>query len=203
QGTWLNLANGVSETYGYSSDRLQVTSQTALKGASTLLSLTYGYAASAGQSGATSTAGNSGQLMTISGTVNSQSRGQGFTYDNVGRLLTASGWNTSTNRRFAYDPWGNRTGLGAATTGGTRLQNIPIATTGSVANNRIAGVNSVSYSYDASGNLTNDGAHSYQYNGEGNLTSVDSGGGATNVYDANHWRLKKTAGGLTTHYVWE
>jgi YD repeat-containing protein len=62
QVTSVNLANGVNETYGYSADRLQLTSQTAAKGANTLMSLTYNYAASAGASGALTTAGNSGQL---------------------------------------------------------------------------------------------------------------------------------------------
>jgi hypothetical protein len=45
----LSLGNGVNESYGYSNDRLQMTSQTATKG-STLMSLNYSYAASAGAS---------------------------------------------------------------------------------------------------------------------------------------------------------
>ncbi len=31
------------------------------------------------------------------------------------------------------------------------------------------------YSYDAAGNLVNDGAHSYQYDAEGNVLQVDGG----------------------------
>jgi RHS repeat-associated protein len=77
-----------------------------------------------------------------------------------------------------------------------------IATTASVANNRLASVNAVSYSYDASGNLTNDGTHTYQYDGQGRQVSVDSGAAATSVYDANNWRVKKVAGGVTVHCVW-
>jgi RHS repeat-associated protein len=202
QVTGVNLANGVNETYGYSADRLQLTSQTAVKGANTLMSLTYNYAASAGASGTLTTAGNSGQLMSIGGTINSQSRSQSFTYDNVGRLLTATGWSVW-NRRFAYDRWGNRTGMWDAVTGGNQLQNIAIALTGGVANNRIANVNGVSYTYDASGNCTWDGAHSYAYDGEGRQANVDSGVTASSAYDSNNWRVKKVAGGLTTHYVWE
>ena len=155
QVTSVALANGVNETYGYSADRLQLTSQTATKGA-TLMSLTYSYAASAGASGLGTTAGNGGQLMIISGTVNSASRNQTFTYDTLSRLATASGWSTW-GRRYSYDRWGNRTGMWDAVTGGNQLQNIAIATTGSVANNRIANVNGVTYSYDVSGNCINDG----------------------------------------------
>lgn len=201
QVTSVALANGVNETYGYNADRLQLTSQTATKG-STLMSLTYGYAASGGASGVGTTVGNSGQIVSISGTINSQSRSQAFTYDNVGRLLTATGWSTW-NRRFAYDRYGNRTGMWDALTGGNQLQNIAIATTGGVANNRISNINGVTYSYDASGNCIWDGAHTYAYDGGGRQANVDSGSTSTSVYDASNWRVKKVAGGLTTHYVWE
>jgi RHS repeat-associated protein len=198
--TNFNLANGVNESYGYSADRRQLTSQTAVKG-STLMSLTYGYSATAGQMGASTTAGNTGQLVSISGTINGQSRSQAFTYDNVGRLLTASGW-SGWGRRYSYDRWGNRTGSWNAVSGGTQLQNIAIATTGSVANNRIANVNGVNYSYDASGNNTNDGGHTNSYDAEGRLVSVD-GGASTYAYDSSNWRVKKVSGGVTTHCVWE
>ena len=88
----LSLGNGVNESYGYSNDRLQMTSQTATKG-STLMSLNYSYAASAGASGVGTAAGNSGQLMSIAAgsTINGQLRPQGFTCDTVGRLATATG----------------------------------------------------------------------------------------------------------------
>ncbi len=76
QVTGITLGNGVVESYGYNAQRLQLTSQSATKGAATLLSLTYGYAASAGASGTSTTAGNSGQLMSITGTVNNQNRAQ-------------------------------------------------------------------------------------------------------------------------------
>jgi RHS Repeat. len=185
----LTLGNGVAESYGYSADRLQMTSQTATKGASTLLSLSYSYAAVAGASGVSTVAGNSGQLMSITGAVNSQTRNQGFTYDNVGRLATASGWSVW-GRRYGYDRFGNRTGMWDATSGGNQLQNIAIATTSSVPNNRIANVNGVSYTYDASGKVTADGGHSYTYDGEGRLATVDSGATATNVYDGENRRVK-------------
>jgi len=59
----LTLGNGVVESYGYDAQRLQMTSQTATLGATTLFSLTYGYQAQAGQLGVGTAAGNGGQLM--------------------------------------------------------------------------------------------------------------------------------------------
>jgi RHS repeat-associated protein len=142
-------------------------------------------------------------LMSMSGTINGQNRAQTFTYDNVGRLLTATGW-SAWQRRFAYDRWGNRTGMWDATTGGNQIQNIVIAPNGSsTKNNRIYSVNGVLYGYDAAGNCTYDGAHNYGYDGEGRLANVDSGATASYGYDANNWRVKKLSGGVTTHYVWE
>src|SRR5262249_9953325 len=103
-----NLGNGATENFGYSNDRLQLTSQTVTKGSNTLLSLSYGYEADAGKMGSGSTPGNSGQLISINGTINGQGRNQAFAYDNVGRLVTATGWGAWA-RRFDYDRYGNRT----------------------------------------------------------------------------------------------
>jgi YD repeat-containing protein len=108
QVTGLNLGNGVNETYGYSADRLQLTSQTATSFTGTLINLKYIYQTVAGDSGVGTTANNSGQLMMISGTIGPQSRTQRFTYDDLGRLATATGkglWGQS----YSYDRWGNRT----------------------------------------------------------------------------------------------
>ncbi len=58
------------------------------------MSLSYSYQASAGQNGAGTTAGNAGQLMTVSGTINGVSESASYTYDLVGRLVTS---NQSTN----------------------------------------------------------------------------------------------------------
>ncbi|MEN3333069.1 MAG: hypothetical protein V7641_2434, partial [Blastocatellia bacterium] len=93
QMTGTTLGNGVSESFGYDANRLQLTSQTATKsGGPTngLMNLTYGYNAAAGQMEAGTTAGNAGQLMSISGTINQTSESAAYTYDNVGRLVTSN-----------------------------------------------------------------------------------------------------------------
>jgi RHS repeat-associated protein len=60
-------------------------------------------------------------------------------------------------------------------------------------------VNSVSYSYDQAGNVTNDGALTYGYDAENRLVSVDGGATATYIYDDANRRLRKPG----IHYVWE
>jgi YD repeat-containing protein len=72
----VGASNAITETYGYSASRLQLTTQSAVNNSGTnLMSLTYGYQAAAGASGAGTAAGNSGQLMSISGTINGAGRG--------------------------------------------------------------------------------------------------------------------------------
>jgi len=88
----LALGNGVIEDYYYSSDRLQMTSQAASKGGNTLLSLSYGYQAAAGGSGVGTLSGNSGQMISVGGTVNSQAKDEAYGYDTLGRLVSRVGW---------------------------------------------------------------------------------------------------------------
>ena len=159
-----------------------------------------------GYSGTGTTAGNSGQLIQISGTIGPQSRTQTFTYDDLGRLATANGkglW----GRRFVYDRWGNRTSVYDATSGGNLIQSVTLqpqqGAPQGVPNNQIATVNGVSYSYDLSGNLTADGTHNYQYDAATRMVSVDSGSTTSSAYDSANRRVKKVAGGVTTHYIWE
>src|SRR5215208_1545629 len=111
--------------------------------------------------------------MSITGNVNGQNRNETFGYDDLGRLVTASGWNWQ--RRYGYDRWGNRTGVWDATSGGSQIQSITLQQPSGVTNNRVATVNGTGYIYDVACNLTSDGTHSYQYDGEGRLAKVDAG----------------------------
>ena len=67
-------------------------------------------------------------------------------------------------------------------------------------NNRLTTVpgTSLSISYDAAGNLINDGSQSYTYDATGQQTS---GGGVTQSYDGDRLRVKKVENNITTHYV--
>jgi RHS repeat-associated protein len=196
------LGNGATESFGYSNDRLQLTSQTVTKGGNTLLSLSYGYGASAGQMGSGSTPGDSGQIVSVSGAVNGQGRNQAFTYDNVGRLVAATGWGAWA-RRHDYDRYGNRTAVWDAAPGGNQLQNTVIGQSAGMKTNRIASVNGTAFSHDASGNVTWDGARTYTYDAENRIVSVSGPVSESYGYDAGNRRVKKEAGGMVTHYIRE
>src|SRR5438309_10878598 len=146
------------------------------------MNLTYSYAASSGQMGSGSTAGNAGQLMAINNnsTINGTTESAAYTYDNLGRLVTSNQTSngSSAQRRFAYDRWGNRTGVWDATSGGNQIQSITLQGSGGIPTNQIASVtagSTVNYTYDAAGNVTNDGVHSYGYDSENRIVSVDGG----------------------------
>jgi RHS repeat-associated protein len=68
---------------------------------------------------------------------------------------------------------------------------------GTTNNNRIDG-----WSYDAAGNVLNDGFHSYAYDAENRISSVDSGA-TTYTYDADGRRVSKTVGGALTNYIYD
>jgi RHS repeat-associated protein len=183
--TGFNYGNGVVATFGYSPDRLQLTSITDVKGASTLFSLSYAY----GAAGA-----NNGQIAGITDNVDN-GRTVNYTYDNLSRLNTAvtvgstnyAKWGLS----FTYDRYGNRTAQ--TVTSGTGPSN---SVTVSATTNRIT---TSGYSYDASGNMTNDGSNTLTYDGENRtITSSGSLGSGTYTYDGNGLRVKKVSGSTTT-----
>ncbi|HXF39109.1 MAG TPA: RHS repeat-associated core domain-containing protein [Blastocatellia bacterium] len=211
QLTGTTLGNAVTESYGYDTNRMQLTSQVATQsGGSTggLMNLTYSYQASAGQMGAGTTTGNAGQLMSVSGTIGGLTESAAYTYDDLGRLVTSNQTSngSTAQRRFAYDRWGNRTGMWDATSVGNQIQSIALQQSGGTPTNRIASVtagSTLNYTYDAAGNVTNDGVHNYGYDSENRVVSVDGGSTASYAFDNRNRRYKKTVGTTATHYVWE
>jgi uncharacterized protein RhaS with RHS repeats len=193
--TGLTLSNGVVETFWPDANRSQMVWQTATKGGNTLMSLTYSYEASAGQSGAGTTAGNAHQMTSITGTINGSAESAAFNYDLQRRLVSSSQTTngTSTQRRFSYDRWGNRTGVRDSVAGGAEIQAITLQQSGGAATNRITSVTNqdttVYYTYDAAGNVTDDGAHTYTYEAENRLVSVDGGVTAQYRYDHRNRRV--------------
>jgi RHS repeat-associated protein len=215
-----------AETFSYDANRMQLTSQTATTTntnrpnqlcipscpppppGGTNLSLTYSYQASAGQMGVGTTAGNADQLMSVTGTIGGVSESASYTYDLLGRLATSNQTSNGQNaqRRFAYDRWGNRTAVYDPGNHDIQIQSIVLEQSGGAPTNRITSVtagSTVNYTYDAAGNVTNDGAHSYTYDSENRLVSIDGGATAQNSYDHQNRRYKKTVGSTVTHYVWE
>ncbi len=204
--------NNITGSYSYDQYRLQMTNQTVIRTVAsvntTLMDLDYDYEASAGENGASTTAGNAGQLMGVSGTIDSQTESAVYTYDNLRRLVTAAQTTNgaSVERRFAYDRWGNRTGVWDELSGGSQIQSVDIEESGSVPTNRLESIETLrvpaDYSNDAAGNVTDDDVHSYVYDAENRLVSVNSGA-EQYKYDHKNRRVAKTVGSVTTHYVWE
>ena len=210
QVTGDTLGNGVTEVFGYDASRMQLISQKAGTASpyTNRMNLTYSYQATAGQMGVGTTAGNTGQLISLSGTINGTTESAAYTYDDSRRLVTSSQTSngSSAQRRFAHDRWGNRTGVWDATSGGNQIQSISLQQSGGAPTNQIQSVTAggtVNYSYDAAGNVTNDGVHVYTYDSENRLVSVDGGSTASYAYDNQNRRYKKTAASTITHYIWE
>jgi YD repeat-containing protein len=157
--------------------------------------------------GVGTTAGNAGQPVGVSGTINGVTETASYSYDDVGRLVTSSQTSNgaSAQRRFVYDRWGNRTSVWDSTTGGNQIQIVTLQQSSGVPTNRLQSVTAggtVKYTTDSAGNVTNDGLHNYTYDGANRLTSVDLGSTAQYSYDFNNRRVKRLAAGATTHFIW-
>jgi len=171
-----------SETYGNSlihaatyNNRLQ-TSEIKLgtSGSPTsVLDLTYSYG----------TTSNNGNLQSYSYSGGGLSYTQSFSYDALNRLASATetnGGTTNWTQNNAYDRYGNR-----QIDYGGGSYNVSISAT----TNRIT---TSGYSYDSSGNCTNDGVHSYTFDGNNKIKSVDST--TAYVYDGGGARVRKLVG---------
>jgi len=219
QLTNVNLANGVSENYGYSAQRLQLTSQSATKGATTLMNLVYSYTSPQTRNGGTKT-GDSGQLMDITGSiVNSGVKDQSFSYDQVGRLLQASGYGVENQwqRRYSLDRWGNRTKVESFENGAwctKQVVKFKQGSDGQPIGNRATAVQDYSQcslvasnamSYNETGDVTVYGGQKYAYDAEHRPVQVldNVGEGLQYTYDAANRRVTKLAGSVATNYVWE
>jgi RHS repeat-associated protein len=119
-----------------------------------------------------------------------------YTYDGLSRLtllqhVTIS--ETLSQFQYTYDAAGNRLTQETETITNTYSYD---------AADRLASVDGVPYTWDANGNLLNDGAYTYTYNHANQLVSV-SGAGTTVSYAYNGQgdRVSQTVGITTTHYT--
>lgn len=132
-----------------------------------------------------------------------------YAYDPFNRLTCsnlasngtcASPTNGNPSYAYVYDRLSNRWQQNAHVSGGSSF----IATfTGNNPGNPQNNNRMDSYSYDASGNLLNDGTHNYAFDAENRSTQVDNGTTATYVYDANGQRVRKTKGSTTVDYLYD
>jgi len=126
-----------------------------------------------------------------------------YTYDAMNRLVTSACAGNATAKcpdgtaaegyNYLYDRFGNRwqQNLTAGSGPGPQPQS------SFDANNHMIG-----QSYDAAGNVLNDGMHNYVYDAENRIIEVDSGSTAVYTYDAEGRRVRKVAG-TTVDYVYD
>ncbi len=181
-----SMGNGLSSVYGYDS----------------LGRLNGGWvcsgSTSASCSGGTQVYGFTNALSGIQLTSSTDSvLGQSSTYgyDEFNRLAsrTVTSGSPVNNFSYTYDRYGNR--WNQTVTAGSGPQ--PSLSFTAATNQIGAG----GYSYDAAGNMINDGSHGYTYDAEGSITAVDSGSTASYVYNALNQRVQTTVGSTTVNFV--
>src|ERR1022692_4873494 len=176
-----------SSSYGYSAQRMQLSSLSYAASGANLLSLSYGY---------TQNGGNDGQVTSITDNVDS-GRTAGYSYDSLYRLTAASTSGSSNysawGLSWTYDRYGNRTAQ--TVTAGSGPSGSPTISTST---NHITSLGGTSYYCDASGNLTQDDQYQYVYDGENRQVTLKSLTGstiATYAYDGHSMRIVKVWGG--------
>ncbi len=182
QVTGFNYGNGVTASFGYSPERLQLVTLSYAKGLTNLLNLSYGY---------TQNGGNNGQITSITDNVD-PTRSMTYSYDPLGRLKVATAGPVATptwKLDWDYDRYGNRPNqnVRAGSPPGPQLTIDPIT-------NRITGTG---YSYDANGNMTADGLNSLAYDAENRVVTVN--GSTSYSYDGSSLRVKKLSGATTVY----
>jgi RHS repeat-associated protein len=172
-----------------------------------------GYNASSCTTPSQATTGNNGSVMGeyfLDNTNTSLGYTSTFTYDTLSRLMTAVATGNSTyNLTFetstqGYDRWGNMTCITNAQTNGP----CPSFSYNTSANQ----ISNTNYTYDAAGNLTQDGTgtgtHTYQWDAEGRLKSLDystscSTATACYTYNALGERAEAQVGSTYREYVYD
>ncbi len=126
---------------------------------------------------------NNGNVYTVTN-AKDDSRTQSFTYDALNRLLSA-GDKTHWANTYVYDAWGNLYQKIPGSPAGESLLKVADS------NNRLSGI-----TYDAAGNVVNDGTgNTFVYDAENRIISVTNNGATTTyTYHADGRRVKKSSG---------
>jgi len=197
QLTGFSYLNGISASFGYSADRLQLASVAYTQSSTNLLSLSYNYDQDSG-----SGVKNNGQIAGISDNVQS-GRSATYTYDARKRLATA-GTSGSTGYpqwglSWTYDDYGNRTAQ-SVTAGSGPSNSVTVSTS----TNRITAMGGYNFLYDSNGNLTQDDLYKYKYDAENRLVEVKNLSDtliATYAFDGHSLRVIKVVGADRTWYL--
>jgi RHS repeat-associated protein len=128
---------------------------------------------------------------------------QGFTYDKLNRLLSASLGGSGT--QYSYDATGNRT---SKTIAGNTYANTISATSNRLTQSEdVNGTSSLSH--DAAGNVTGHGPQTLSYSDRGRLASVTNAAGTTSyLYNGLEQRVRKSGPTAMvptgqSHYVYD
>lgn len=212
--TW---GNGAVYSVGYNS-ALQI-SQTKLKQSSSgseLQRFDYLYGEVTQSSGSVDKSKNTGQIGRIDGIINGSSTkewDQRFSYDELGRISTASEYQQGTGgtptwkQEFTYDRYSNRFQSGSGNTG---VGFTPVVSSDITAStNRFITSGSTPVTYDASGNITQDAKFrflNYGYDANGrqiSVAAIDSDLSQTSVYDCAGQRVQTSSLGITRTMVYD
>ena len=126
-----------------------------------------------------------------------------YAYDDDSRiagLTYRQGMTTLGTLTYDHDARGQRIGVGGTWARAMLPPAVAAATYDDA--NQIATWNSVSFTYDANGNLTSDGGRSYTWNTRNELTSLAGPTNASFAYDAFGRRRSKTTG-ATTQFLYD
>jgi RHS repeat-associated protein len=128
-----------------------------------------------------------------------------YGYDNANRLLTINHVKTPTtieSLTYQYDPASNRVSLNRANAAASL---IPAAVSSNIydAANEQTQFNGVTQTFDANGNLTNDGTNTYTWDARNRLTAISGGLTASFIYDGLGRRKSKTIAGTTTGFWYD
>ena len=133
---------------------------------------------------------DNGNILSVTNNI-TVGRSQVYSYDLLNRLSSAKTQATSGSYAwglsYSYDPWANL--LSANTTQGTAPSLCVVAAPTNQFSSTCTGL--TSFSYDAAGNMLNDGTNSYSYDAENHVLTA---AGLTYSYDGDGKRIMKSSG---------
>jgi RHS repeat-associated protein len=103
---------------------------------------------------------------------------------------------------YSYDAAGNRLGLTRANGTASLLPNA-VASAAYDAANEQTSFAGATLTYDANGNLANDGVNTYQWDARNRLIGISGGSTASFSYDALGRRVSKTFNGVASQFVYD
>lgn len=140
-----------------------------------------------------------GNLTNRAWVIGGVTRSEGFTYDELNRLLNVTGSNGPPNKGHTYDAIGNlktKTGVGTYQyhAGTHKLQLIQ---------GTVNGITNPSFTFDASGNIKTGAGYTTTWTSFDKPLQIQKTGGAVTssfTYGPEHQRIRQIAGAVTTLY---